>query len=179
MLSKGSDKMGKVLASWSGMRKYLEKDMLADCLKGRVRYDSTTYVGMDGCRIFRIFIDNETFKSFSWETVNSYFIKGGYKINSNPFGIDEYWDEFWELLRKIPLSERTEYTDKEFCDALTLYRNQDIKASVESENPLIKMFALLDRRIGKKTLVNLKDQINLFPEWLRVIYKIRVDAETL
>ena len=55
----------------------------------------------------------------------------------------------------------------------------NIKASVESENPLIKMFALLDRRTGKKTLVNLKDQINLCPEWLRVIYKIRVDAETL
>lgn len=161
------------------MRKYLEKDMLADCLKGRVRYDSTTYVGMDGCRIFRLFVDNEPLKSFSWETVNSYFIKCGYKTNSKPFGIIEYWDEYWELLDKYPLSERTEYTDEEFCDALTLYRNQDIKASIESENPLIKMFALLDRRTGKKTLLNLKDQCYLWPEWLRVIYEIRVDAETL
>lgn len=42
--------------SWSGMRKYLEKDMLADCLKGRVRYGCTTYVGMDGWRIFEVFI---------------------------------------------------------------------------------------------------------------------------
>lgn len=48
--------MGKILASWSGMRKYLEQEMIADCLKGRVRYNCTTYTGMDGYRIFEIFI---------------------------------------------------------------------------------------------------------------------------
>ena len=29
--------MGNILGSWSGMRKYLEKEMLADSLKNRVR----------------------------------------------------------------------------------------------------------------------------------------------
>ena len=59
------------------------------------------------------------------------------------------------------------------------YLVPDFRGQAFSSLPLIKMFALLDRRTGKKTLVNLKDQINLCPEWLRVIYKIRVDAETL
>ena len=44
--------------SWSGMRKYLEKEMLAESLKGRVRYWCTTYPGMNGCRVFEIFIDD-------------------------------------------------------------------------------------------------------------------------
>lgn len=66
--------MGKILASWSGMRKYLEQEMIADCLKGRVRYNCTAYTGMDGCRIFEIFIDKKLVKQFSWETVNTYFI---------------------------------------------------------------------------------------------------------
>lgn len=61
--------MGKILASWSGMRKYLEQEMIADCLKGRVRYNCTTYTGMDGCRIFEIFIDKKLVKQFSWETL--------------------------------------------------------------------------------------------------------------
>ena len=28
---------------------------------------------------------------------------------------------------------RPEYTDEEFCDALTMYRNQDIKISIKAE----------------------------------------------
>lgn len=159
------------------MRKYLEKDMLADCLKGRVRYDSTTYVGMDGCRIFRILIDDETFKSFSLETVNTYFIKCGYKTNAKPFGMAEYWAEYWKLLDKYSLSERTEYTDEEFCDALATYRNQDIKISIETDHPLVKMFAILDRRIGKRTLLKIQEQICSCPEWLKKLYEIRMKAE--
>lgn len=72
--------MGKILASWSGMRKYLEQEMIADCLKGRVRYNCTTYTGMDGCRIFEIFIDKKLVKQFSWETVNTYFINNGLSV---------------------------------------------------------------------------------------------------
>ena len=48
--------MGKYEGSWSGMRRYLEHDMLAPCLYGRVRYGCTAYVGMDGSRIFEICI---------------------------------------------------------------------------------------------------------------------------
>lgn len=55
--------------SWSGMRKYLEKEMLADSLKGRIRYFCTTYVGMDSCRIFEIRIDDNYKKQFSWDTL--------------------------------------------------------------------------------------------------------------
>ncbi len=118
--------MGKILGSWSGMRKYLEQNMLADSLRGRIRYGCTTYVGMDGCHIFEICIDNIQAKRFSWETVNTYFIDNGYTQNPHPSGIGEYWAEFWSLLDKYPLDKRTEYTDEEFCEALEEYRNKDI-----------------------------------------------------
>ncbi len=95
--------MGKILGSWSGMRKYLEQEMLAKCLHGRVRYNCISYVGMDGCHIFEIYIDNKLVKQFSWETVNTYFIKNGYKKNFNPIGIGEYWDEFWSLMDTVPM----------------------------------------------------------------------------
>ena len=49
--------MGKILGSWSGMRKYLEQEMLAEPLRGRVRYGCTRYVGMDNCHIFDITVD--------------------------------------------------------------------------------------------------------------------------
>ena len=69
--------MAKILGSWSGMRMYLENEMLAESLRGRVRYGCTSYAEMDGCRIFEICIDKKIIKRFSWETVNSYFIEKG------------------------------------------------------------------------------------------------------
>ena len=171
--------MGKILGAWSGMRKYLEQEMLAECLQGRIRYNCTAYVGMEGCRLFEIYIDNELVKRFSWETVNSFFIENGYKENHNPIGIGEYWDGFWPLLDSVPMQSRTEYTDEEFCDALACYRKQNIQNSIMSENTLVRMFAVLDRRVGKRTLQHLKDEIGQQPEWLQRFYRIRLEAEKI
>ena len=171
--------MGKILGSWSGMRKYLEQEMLAECLCGRVRYNCTSYVGMDGCHIFEIYIDNKLVKQFSWETVNTYFNDDGYKKKLNFFGIGEYWDEFWTLMDTVPMQSRTEYTDNEFCDALEKYRNQTIKDSINSENPIERMFAILDRRIGKRTIEYIKESLKNQPEWLQFFYYLRLDSENI
>ena len=171
--------MGKILGSWSGMRKYLEQEMPADSLKGRVRYGCTAYVGMDGDRIFEICIDGKQVKRFSLETVNSYFIDNGYTTNKNPSGTVEYWAEFRTLLDKYPMADRTEYTDEEFSSALEKYRNQEIQESIHSDNPLIRMFAVLDRRIGKRTLSKIKEEIDAQPQWLQQIYALRLSADTV
>jgi len=60
--------MAKAMGSWSRMRKYLENEMIAKTLKGRIRYSCTTFVGMDGCGIFEIFVDDKSIKQFSMET---------------------------------------------------------------------------------------------------------------
>ena len=169
--------MSKILGSLSGMRKYLEEEMLAESLQGRVRYGCTAYVGMDGCRIFEICIDGKQIKRFSWETVNSYFIDNGYTSNKSPRGTAEYWAEFWPLLDKYPITDRTEYTDEEFCSALEQYRRQDIQENLQSNNPLIRMFAILDRRVGKRTLTKLESELDKQPKWLRQIYLLRIEAE--
>lgn len=169
--------MGKILDSWSGMRKYLEQEMLAESLHGRIRYGCTSYTGMDGCHIFEVCIDGEQAKRFSLETVNTYFINNGYKENKNPVGISEYWEDFWMLLNKYPLEKRTEYTDEEFCKALEIYRNQDIQNSLASDNPMVRMFAILDRRIGKRTLEKMKLALEDQPEWLKKFYVLRFHAE--
>ncbi len=165
--------------SWSGMRKYLEQEMLADSLKGRIRYGCTTYVGMDGSKIFEVCIDDKQVKRFSWETANNYFIEKGYKTINNPYGAIEYWDECWSLLDKYPLNERTEYIDSEFADALAEYRKQDIISSIQSDNPIVRMLGILDRRVGKRTLEKLKAYINEQPEWLKQFYILRFETENL
>lgn len=171
--------MMKALGSWSGMRKYLEQEMLAIPLHGRVRYNCTRYVGMENCHIFEVYIDDILIKQFSWETVNSYFISQKLASNEEPFGIQEYWQAFWTLLAEIPLNERTEYTDDEFCEALTAYRNQPIQESLASNDPMVRMFAILDRRVGKRTLERLKEKVAVQPAWLQAFYMLRLEAEQI
>lgn len=166
--------MGKALKSWSGMRRYLEKEMLADSLRGRVRYNCTTYVGMDGCRIFEVFFDGELFKQFSWETVNSWFMRMGYAEKPEHMTLTEYWDDFWKLMDEHPMETRTEYTDGEFARALERYRQSPVGESLRSEDPIVRMFALLDRRTGKRTLEKMSDSMEEEPEWIRKVYEFRV-----
>lgn len=163
--------MGKILGSWSGMRKYLEEEIISEKIRGRVRYGCTRYVGMDNCRIFDVCIDGKQIKRFSLETVNSYFIEQGYSKNISPVGINEYWDGFLETMEKYPMNMRTEYTDDEFCNALEKYRNTDIQNSIFSDDPIVRMFAVLDRRVGKRTIekLNISEQ----PEWLQIFYELR------
>jgi len=133
---------------------------------------------MDGCKIFEVCIDGISAKKFSWETVNTYFIKNGYTHIENPCGISEYWAEFWTMLEKYPMERRTEYTDNEFCEALEIYRNQKIQDSIHSENPIVRMFAVLDRRLGKRTLSKMQQSISEQPEWLRQFYELRFSKKS-
>ena len=170
--------MSKALSSWSGMRRYLEKEMPADPLKGRVRYNCTSYVGMDGCRIFEVFFDGNLFKQFSWETVNSYFIREGIAEKPPRMDIHDYWADYRTLLAEYPMENRTEYTDDEFAGALEAYRNRSIIDSLASPDPIVRMFALLDRRTGRRALEKLADRVAEWPEWLRQVYRFRMDAVT-
>ena len=167
--------MGKACSSWSGMRNYLEKEMLADTLQGRIRYGCTRYVGMDTCHIFEVYVDGISFKTFSLETVNRYFFRQGYAPERHPMAIGEYWRHFSALLAQYPLDARTEYTDDEFCAALKTYRNSSIQDSVRSRNPIVKMFALLDRRVGQRTLESLAMEMRTAPDWLVRLYRLRLE----
>ena len=127
---------------------------------------------MDSSLIFEVCINDIFIKQFSRKSVNTYFIDNGFKKISNSTGTNEYWSDFWSLLAKYPLESRTEYTDEEFGEALELYRNQEIQQSINSSNPLVRMFSVLDKRIGKKTIAKLRETIAEQPEWLQKFYTL-------
>jgi hypothetical protein len=169
-----------ILKSWSGMRKYLEQDMLADSLKGRVRYNCTTYKGMDDCKIFEIFIDGECVKQFSHETLNSYFLCNKLSVkgeHQSPMVAKDYWEGYWETQEQIPVENCTEYNDWTFCDALADYREQPIDKSLTSSDAIVRMFAILDRRVGKRTLEKLPPIDQIQPVWLQSFHRLRLEAE--
>ena len=160
--------MSKILGSWSAMRKYLEKEMLCDSLQGRIRYEHKKYRNMDSCwGIFEIFADDKLLKRFSAETMGKSF--------QNEDGL---WKAYWAA-KNISVTERTAFDDEDFADALADYRSLQICDALKSENPLVRMFAVLDRRIGKRTLVELHKTIEEQPEWLRQFYLLRLHSENI
>ncbi len=162
--------MPKVLGSWSAMRNYLEKEMLCEKLRGRVRYSLTTYPNMDSCGHFEVFIDGQSVKIFSMDYAASRLYKSGQT--------KDFWKGFWEEKGK-PIEQRTEYDDEDFAEALREYRLMKASDAVQSANPIVRMFAVLDRRIGKRTLISLKEKLNDQPLWLRLFYEIRLKSECI
>ena len=48
-----------------------------------------------------------------------------------------------------------------------------------SEYPLVRILALLDRRLGKRRLLTLEESMEQELDWVRVFYVIRMQAEGL
>ncbi len=162
--------MAKISGSWSGMRKYLEQEMLADSLKERIQYSCTSYPNMDECKIFEIRVDGKTIKRFSMETV-------AFRDKSNEK--EKAWGIYWQEKNTVPVENKTEFDDEDFCSALKIYRELPIEKSIEHDNPLVRMFAVIDRRVGKRTLAKISETIDNQPEWLKELYLLRINAEKL
>ena len=156
---------GLAEGSWKGMKKYLEKEMLCETLRWRVSYDFTWYPAFGGLSaVFTVLLDGQPAKKFGAAYAWKMLTQQGFEI------------QHIDAVGCVPISEREEYTDWEFSDALQAYRSQTIDASLASGNPIIRMFAILDRRVGKRRLERLKDEIVQQPEWLRPLYAVRLQA---
>lgn len=64
-------------------------------------------------------------------------------------------------------------------NAFDEFSTQSIEESLNSENALVRMFAVLDRRVGKRRLPKLAEKMNGEPGWLKQFYLIRLAAERI
>lgn len=64
-----------------------------------------------------------------------------------------------------------------FYNAFAEFDNQDIETSLMSDDLIVRIFAVLDRRIGKRRLALMKETIEREPEVFREFYAIRAKAE--
>lgn len=159
-----------ILGSWSGMRKYLEEDMLCEALRGRVRYHLTTYPNMDKAGHFEVFVDGQSRKIFSMDYAASQLYLASDKS-------DKMWGNFWKQRKNAQTHQQ--FDDMQFAEALAEYRASNIQDAVNSENSIVRMFAVLDRRVGKRTLTALKEKITEQPEWLQFFYVLRLSSENV
>ena len=159
---------------WSKTRQILEQDLLCESLKGRVRYFVTHYRhAHDEVGRVCILIDGAERLTMPFSNENKIF----QAVHNRPDDSKSLRERYDEVTKEFHQSGIFEPWD--FGVAVNEYLANDIKQSLYSENLLVRLLAVFDRRIGKRTLEKLKSEMNLLPEWLQYFYNLRLESENI
>lgn len=145
--------------SFGKIKKELENKWIADSIKGKVKYQLTKYRKSHDSRYGRVTIilnDQTILNSSDLERV---FAHGFMNHNQT------------EALNAGMIDTLSFYSSYEE------YTNQSIEKSIASKNPLIRLFALFDKRIGKRRYKELKNSFILEAQWLTIFYDFRYNYE--
>lgn len=160
------------MAYWSEMKNKLENEHLAESLKGHIEYFVTTYrKSHDQEGRAAILLDGKEIMS------------GGYYkrwSNEHLFPKDEKYEE--RMREEISFMDDTAlklgvFDQGCFYRAFYQFDNQSIEKSLKSEDLIVRIFAILDRRVGKRRLIAMKNTISKEPEMFQLFYSIRLEAE--
>lgn len=66
-----------------------------------------------------------------------------------------------------------------FYRAFHEFDQQSIEQSLSSDDHIVRIFAVLDRRVGKRRLIKMKDSLNEKDEIFYLFYSIRIHAENI
>lgn len=174
--------------SWSGVRRRLEQDLLCERLRGRVQYFLTHYHGapdaygrfslrVDGKEIVFAHPYNDLAVSRLSDRMKDEFGEKRDWLTLDKEDSERYETIFREADRRAIHNNQMEIYH--MTRAIREYLNQPIRQSIHSENPAVRMFAVLDRRVGKRTLRTLRNKMDDQPPWLRPIYQLRLAVEEL
>lgn len=162
--------------SWSAMRKALEEDNICDSLKGRIQYFATRYRkshDQEGRVAIRL-DGKEIFKScyFDWyakeqKVLEQHIVS---RIPNEPGRC--FWDRVYLEVKNLG-----GFDPFAFYDAFYEYKNHKIEESLCSTDPIVRLFAFFDKRTGKRKLQRMSSELYTQPEWLQVLFRLRLQAE--
>lgn len=158
--------------SWGKLKKQM-KDMLCDSLKDKISYFYTTYRSNM----------NEYGRGSINYLKNEIAAFSGYACREQWADICEYKDEnssyenVIDTLMNESWMDNCILCDSDFVQSMTIYLKTNIETSLHSENYLLRVFAYMDRRVGKRTLEKIKCDVEKMPEWVKQFYQIRCEAD--
>ena len=161
------------------LRWCMEHEYLCPALRGHIQYFAASYsksadhegraaIRMDGVEVLR-----SNYYTY-FENVWTKF----HHLRSTTLKDHDSTKEAIDRAHAYALEQGT-FDQKVFYEAFGIFDNQSIEKSLVSENPLVRIFALLDRRLGKRRLLALEDSMEQELDWVRAFYVIRLQAEGL
>lgn len=158
--------------SWSGLRKYLD-GCLCDELKGRIAYFLTRYHKVhNSYGRAAILLDGKEMVCFSWIEQYRQECAVSRKHAENP---DKGWYDLYDEMKPV-WDEACTYCEWNFLRAVLTFRNLSIQDALSSEDYIIKVLAILDKRVGKRTLQRIRqsEEYKQYPAWARQFYALRL-----
>lgn len=158
--------------SWSSLNNQLT-DFLCNDLKNRISYFLTRYHKVhNSYGRAAILLDGKELVCFSW--IESYRREQILREAHEKNGVR--WDYYTpEMIEKW--NENAIYSDWNFLAAATSFLEIPIDTALESDDYVIRILAILDRRVGKRTLNKIKEQGDYqeLPDWIRQFYELRLN----
>lgn len=156
------------MATWTNMRHKLENDYLAPALRGRIRYFVTAYrESHDQVGRAAILLDSKEILKGNY--FNFYF--KDHLIADDP-------NRKWHAMDEIALNHGI-FDEYSFYHSFSVFDNQSIEKSLVSDDLFVRIFAILDRRVGKRRLIAMQEEMKNEPEILQIFYLIRTEAENI
>ena len=158
--------------SWSALNKQLN-EALCDELKDRITYFYTRFrEAHDSPCCAAIRLDGKELLRFKW--IQSYEQENDISalIDSGP----RLSYEEMEQQMKPKWDKDFTYGGSDFIEAALSFRNMSISDALNSENYIIRVLAIMDKRVGKRTLEairNAKEYEN-YPDWVKQFYDLRL-----
>ena len=156
--------------SWSNLKKQMN-DLLCDSLKDKISYFCTGYHEVHNAYgRATINYNKKEMVAFSWVEMNaqeqeaSRLIQEGKKVS-------------YGELEKGKWIPECKLCNSDFINSVTIYLKNNVASSLTSDNYILRIFAFMDRRVGKRTLIKIKDEVEKLPEWVKQFYRIRCEAD--
>lgn len=167
---------------WSKAKKRL-KSFIREPLQPRVDFQVINYRNAHD-QLGRAVITVDKVEKLSMCTITAereeYYRERAIRRNLNNFDFDnvgfnrEIQEQAHQQLKKEGI-----YAQYDFFTTLEQFFDSSIEESLKSSDSLMKILCLLDRRVGKRTLRNMKESILEENEVVRYFYELRCEAENI
>lgn len=156
--------------SWSALKKQMN-DLLCASLKDKITYFYTSYHQVHNAYgRATINYEKKELVAFSWEEL----YKQEWDVSAS---VQKGEAVSYERLEKEQWMSACTLCEGDFINSVTIYLKTDIADALYSDNYLLRIFAYMDRRVGKRTLIKIKEDAEALPEWVKQFYRIRCEAE--
>ena len=157
--------------SWSGLNKQLTERLCAP-LKTRITYLLTRYHDVHNAYgRAAIRLDGTELVVFSWIDQYRQEFETDRLVREN----DITYEAAAEQL-KPKFDATCTYSEMDFLSAALDYRDLSIQDALHSENLIIRVLAILDKRAGKRTIQACvaEDAYQKLPHWVQQFYELRL-----
>ena len=174
--------------SWGSLKKQMN-DLLCDALKDRISYFYTSYHEVHNAYgRATINFDQQELVAFSWITGYQRMadVAEQYKkMKHVPSALEDFRGSMraYQAARTTLMKEKwmpdCTLCEGDFIHSLTIYLKTDVASALVSDNYILRVLAYMDRRVGKRTLLRIKDNVAALPEWVQQFYRLRCEHENI